>query len=310
MIHRRKGSDIWPNFFIVGAPKAGTTSLYRYLQAHPEIFLPGLKEPHFFTSIRRSDPYGNLYWPVIDERHYLNLFRRATGAKAVGEASSSYLVTEEAACRIQSKVPKAKIIALLRDPIERAFSHYLMDVGFGVQPVPFYEAVVKDYTAAKKGMGITRLYVEDGLYYPSVKRYMDLFGAENVLVLVFEELMKSPLKWVHRTVEFLGLDWNLLQKDRLDKSYNEFGVARSWFADRIMQSKWLRFYVGPFVPTSLRLNLIKPLLLKKSAKPTLDSRAADLLRPIFAPDIANLEEILGRDLPFSTTKQGRVPVVA
>ena len=308
--HLRKHLALWPTFFIVGAPKAGTTSLYRYLQAHPQIFLPERKEPHFFTELRPCQQLRHLYWPVRNERRYLNLFRHAGGAKAIGEGSPSYLITERAAHGIKAKVPKAKIIILVRDPIQRAFSHYLMDVREGVQSLPFYEALVKDYQATEKGWGISRLYVEEGRYYSSVRRYMDLFGTENVLVLVFEELVKAPAQAMLRCLEFLGLESGLLPSDRLRKAYNQFAVPRNWLTGRIIKSRWLRLYVAPLVPTSVRLKLIRTMLLKKGAKPPLDQHAAEYLRPLVTEDLARLETLLGRELPFHTTKRQAGPAAS
>src|SRR5262249_54680506 len=118
----------WPNFLIVGAANSGTTSLYTYLNQHPEVFLPALKEPHYFSQIHPAYEQRYLRTYVRDERTYLGLFRKSTGYRAVGEASTSYLSEPEAPSRIYSVAPKTKIIIILRDPVERAHSHYLMDV--------------------------------------------------------------------------------------------------------------------------------------------------------------------------------------
>ena len=131
-----KSGDILPNFFIVGAPRAGTTSLYRYLRRHPQVFMPAVKEPHFFANIN-PDPDQRHLFPAMDEGQYVRLFRGALHYRAIGEASPSYLVTKGAAERIKARVPNAKIIMLLRDPTERAFSHYLMDIRDGLQSLPF-----------------------------------------------------------------------------------------------------------------------------------------------------------------------------
>ena len=138
-----------PNFFIVGAAKAGTTALYYYLKRHPDVFMCPIKEPHYFSSDIRYENFSTFHKRVhsklkirdylqnsqLYEVHidwvtgwmdYLALFRESNGEKAIGEASTGYLYSESAAANIAEKCPKAKIIIVLRDPIERAFSHYKM----------------------------------------------------------------------------------------------------------------------------------------------------------------------------------------
>src|SRR5215469_4673603 len=141
----------WPSFFIIGAANSGTTSLYGWLKQHPEIFMPALKEPHYFSQIRPSYEQRYLRTYVTDSRAYLKLFCRGACSRAIGEASPSYLFDREAPLRIRSVVPHAKIIVLLRDPLERAQSHYLMDVREGVQERTFDEAVKDDWNRKRKG---------------------------------------------------------------------------------------------------------------------------------------------------------------
>src|SRR5919108_5774969 len=108
----------WPNLFIVGAAKAGTTSLYHYLAQHPDVYMAPMKEPHFFSQIR-PDPKLEAFFPHVDnEAKYLALFAAAGDEKVRGEASTSYLWHPDVADAIRSKRPDAKIVAMLRDPLE------------------------------------------------------------------------------------------------------------------------------------------------------------------------------------------------
>src|SRR6267142_5190973 len=118
----RRAQEMWPNFFIVGAPKAGTTSLYHYLRQAPGVFLPICKEPHYFSLSEPTPGSCLLFRPITRKSKYLALFRGSEHHKARGDASPSYLVTESAAIRIRAEVADAKIIIMLRDPIQRAFS--------------------------------------------------------------------------------------------------------------------------------------------------------------------------------------------
>lgn len=299
----------WPDFFIVGAPRAGTTSLYHYLRRHPDLFMPAVKEPHFFAQIRPVPEQSHLF-PAMDEQRYLRLFKGARDHLAVGEASPSYLVTTEAARRIQERVPHARIIILLRDPVERAFSHYLMDVRDGLQTLPFYEALVKDYQAPRKEWGAARLYVEEGRYHDSIKRYAGSFGAGNVAVFLCEGLALNANLVVSHVLEFLGLDPGRMAPLREPRIYNGFSVSRNGVADWIVKSKWARKYAAPLVPPLWRSRLVAGVLHKPAAKPPLDPRAVSFLRELLTPDLDRLEEFLGQKLPFFRTRgapDGRIP---
>ena len=116
--------DRWPNFFIVGADKAGTSSLYSYFKEIPEIFMSPIKEPNYFSV--KTMPQNGLLNTIRDKKKYLALFKNVKNEKILGEASPSYLADPEAANLIHQVSPRSKILISLRDPAERIFSHYLM----------------------------------------------------------------------------------------------------------------------------------------------------------------------------------------
>jgi hypothetical protein len=298
--------DPWPNFFIVGAANSGTTSLYRCLNQHPEVFLPALKEPHYFAQVRPAYEQRYLRTYITEESAYLKLFRRGAGYRALGEASPSYLFEVEAPSRIQRVVPQARIIILLRDPLERAHSHYLMDVREGTQDQDFYQAIEKDWYQVQKGWGISHLYVELGLYAQQVDRYMSTFGRKQVLVLMFEELRKASQNdksALAKVLRFLDVDLNYL--GRIDTSYaeNSYGVARWSWARRLAGSNRVRRLGQILVPPSLGSNqavkrlVFQRFFVKSAPRPEIDRRARELLCSIFDPDLRALEELLGRRLP-------------
>jgi hypothetical protein len=177
----------WPNLFIVGAVKAGTTSLYRYLNQHPDIYMSPTKEPDYFT---QDD---------ADTDAYLRLFEGASEEKILGEATPWYLSRPGTAERIKRACPDAKVIIMLREPVSRAYSHYLMDVRNDMQTSDVWEAVQKDYRVPEHG------YVKLGLYCQQVARYIDVFG-DHVLVVFFEELVRDPRGTLEGVLDFLGVD--------------------------------------------------------------------------------------------------------
>ena len=130
--------DSRPNFFMVGAPKTGTSSFFNYLSEHPDIFLPAVKELHYFSYPEVSDTYYDIPF-VTSESEYLRLFDGRRNEKMAGDLSPSYLFQSRAAERILRFQPDARIIISLRNPIKRAISHYLMDVRLGYQDRPLAE---------------------------------------------------------------------------------------------------------------------------------------------------------------------------
>jgi len=139
--------DVWPNFFIVGAAKAGTTSLYSYLDATPGVYMSSVKEPAFFRTTKSS---RQNITKIHDKSKYLKLFNGVTDEKAIGEASPSYLRDPETPKLIHDVVPDARIIILLRDPVQRAFSAYLMRDSKGLSNQTFHNLVTDCLEKKKK----------------------------------------------------------------------------------------------------------------------------------------------------------------
>ena len=165
-----------PNFIIAGAPKAGTTSLYHYLSEHPEVFMSDPKEVNFFSK-EEIDAQG-LYYDIFKAGNiseYKKLFINANGKKAVGEASVSYLYYQEVPQKIKRIIPDAKIIIALRSPVERAFSHYLMDLRLGYIELSFEDVVYKRVEHKYLNLYYQQ-YVELGFYFEQVRRYIKCFG--------------------------------------------------------------------------------------------------------------------------------------
>jgi hypothetical protein len=296
----------WPNFFIVGAANSGTTSLYTCLNQHPQVFLPALKEPHYFAHVRPSYEQRYMRTYVTEQNAYLKLFRSGAGYPAIGEASPSYLFDVEAPARIRRFLPHAKIIMLLRDPVERAHSHYLMDLREGAQSEHFYRAIEEDWYRSQKGWGVSHLYVELGLYAEQVSRYLNTFGSQQVLILMFEELRRASENGksaLAKVLRFLQVDPDYL--DRIDTSYaeNSYGVARWSWARRLAGSNRVRRVGQILVPASFGSNqavkrlIFQRFFVKSAPRPEMDPRAKDLLCSIFEPDIRALEKLLQQRLP-------------
>jgi hypothetical protein len=321
--------SVMPNFFIVGAAKAGTTALYEYLKQHPQVYMPPLKEPQYFSQLetRYGDQnYVNVAWRhgtgflplrtiadrgvpgvawVGDEASYLKLFEGADGFRAVGEASTSYLGFEDTAERIYEQVPEARIMILLRDPIERSYSHYLMDVQGGRQTLSFYDAIIKEYQDPNFGWTKNwHRYIM--LYHPGVKRYLDVFGGEQVLVLLTEDLQGDPSSLVMKVAEFLDLDTAPVGTIDFTTKHNTYRIPRNRLVQMVLGSSGLRFIGRKFTPRLGLRTVRDKVFFKQQEKPAVDARALDILREVYASDIAKLEILLGRSLPELRRSWGEV----
>ncbi len=147
-----------------------------------------MKEPHFFSQIEPA-PERKAFFPhVTDEDEYLALFEGATTEELLGEASTSYLWDRQAAERIKRVVPEARILIVLRDPVDRAYSQYWNDVREGIDRRSFLEALVEEQRSGPGAWGVSSLYIDCGRYADQVERYLDRFGA-RVQVLFFEDFV-------------------------------------------------------------------------------------------------------------------------
>jgi hypothetical protein len=289
--------EIWPNFFLVGAAKAGTTSIYNYLSKHPEVFFPVVKEPHFFTRVSPALEQRFLIEAVTKRSAYLRLYSHASGHSVIGDASPSYLWHPKVPQRIRAEVPHAKIAVILRDPVERAYSHYLMDYREGAQNKPFYEALLVDMNRREKGWGVSYLYYELGLYAAQVQRYLETFEAERLKVLMFDDFRRDAKAVLREIAEFLGLDPNPLAHVDTSRKYNAYAAPRNQYLRRVAGANLSRMLGQALMPHWLGAFIFERIFLKHAPKPPLDPRARELLCSLYDPELDRLEKLLGRRLP-------------
>lgn len=280
------GESPWPNLFIVGASRAGTTSLSRYLGAHPEIFMTPFKEPHFFSGHRHP-----LLPFVHDQNAYLRLFAGAR-EPVRGEASTSYLANEAAAVRIKEVSPDARILIALRDPVDRAYSVFWRRVRTGLERRSFAAAVAQELDP---GFGEPSSYAWSSRYAGNVRRFLRVFGP-NVRIVVFEELIRDVPRELAGVFAFLGVDAAVAERIPPEK-HNPFAMPRNRLAARLLGSSRARRVGRALVPFALREPLERRLV-ETRAKPPIDRETERLLIEFFAPDVRELATLLGRSLPW------------
>lgn len=296
--------DPWPNLFIVGAAKAGTTSLYHYLAQHADIYMAPVKEPHFFSGIRPAPELEAFFPHVSDEAAYLSLFANAHAEKVRGEASTSYLSHPHVANAIWQKRPEAKIVIMLRDPVERAYSNYWNDVREGIEPRSFAAAVSEELAGPPGAWGVSSLYVDGGLYADRVARYLDKFGG-NVLVLFFEEFVRDVQHTLEDVFAFLEVDpaWAARVEPEV---HNPFALPRNLLGRRLLGSGTVRSLARSLLPRSLRA-YGRSRLVVRAEKPPMEMDIRRRLLAVYEPDVERLSDLLGRLPPWPAFERGTGP---
>lgn len=294
-----------PNFLIVGAQKAGTTSLYHYLGQHPEVYVSPVKEPHFFNNEGGGRVYAGPYpgpaRRITTVQEYEKLFDGVSDEKAVGEASPSYLYLPEVPGRIRRRIPEAKLIAVLRDPVERAYSAYLHTVRTGREPLEdFREALRDEERRIREGWHHLYHYRNRGYYHEQLGRYYEAFGRERLRVYLHEELNEDPAGIFADAFRFLGVDDTFVPDT--STRYNPSGVPRNRATSALVSR------LGALTPAAKRL---LPFGVRQSIKgrifakaPPLDPRAREELLEAYRGDVLALQKLIGRDLSGWLTPSG------
>ncbi|WP_204141131.1 sulfotransferase domain-containing protein [Halomicronema sp. CCY15110] len=294
-----------PNFLLIGAAKSGTSSLYYYLKQHPDIFMPASrdqKEPDFFTlegqNQERIGPFGPFLMKsaITDLDTYQQLFADVNGEKAIGEASTSYIYSQTAAQRIHSHVPDAKIVAILRDPAERAYSHFLFSLSNGREPHPNFEKALKEeQQRIDDGWSFQWHHRRRGFYFEQLERYYATFGASNVYVCLYEDLRSEPQKLLKSIFEFLEVDNSFLPNT--NKRHNPTKVPKNQTLNSLLNKpNPLKDSIKHFLPKGVRKKITQPLKDKNLGKPELPKRLRQELIADYHDDILKLQELIDRDL--------------
>jgi len=290
--------DKWPNFFIVGIDKAGTTSLYHYLKKIPGVYMSPKKEPWYFAPVIRSrrDYPGK----VDNEKNYLNLFKDVKDESAIGEASPVYWRDPKAPSLIHEKVPLAKIIISLRDPVERLFSGYLMNMRTKLSYTSFNELVKNRLDPNNEDV------IKPPFYYENIKRFFDTFDRNQIKIIIFEEWIKKPQETVEEILSFLGINYTINDFENEAHNTSVKGNPRGKIAQFILRSKVSHKFAQNLIPVTFKDHINKNILLgKEKPKPKMSEQGKEFLINYYREDVRKLEILLGRKLPWPnfTVKQ-------
>lgn len=289
---------ILPNFLIIGGAKGGTTSLYHYLSQHPDVFMSKNKEPCFLCVENGKRDFSNEKTKFItDISDYLRLFDRAKGFRAIGEASTAYLYKyDETIQNIKKYFPdykKLKIVVILRNPIDRAFSHYLMNCRDLREELTFDNALAAEKKRLNNDWHFDFAYVDRGMYFEQMKAYMDVF--DNIKIFLYEDLEKDADGLMIQLFSFLGVPDNFIPET--GEHFNVSGIPKNkallWLVSQ--QNPFVR--VGHrFLPNNLKHTIKKVVYAGALEKSKMDFNVRKKLIEIFRTDVTKLEKLIGRDL--------------
>jgi hypothetical protein len=291
-----------PDFFIVGSAKCGTTALFEYLTRHPKVFMPAMKEPKYFCSDLKT--IGGT--PTYED--YMALFTAAPAGTLTGEASTLYVYSKIAIERLMTHNPGAKIIMMLRHPVDAAHSLYMARWGYQHENIATFEGAWRAQEARLSGRQVpanwpdplTLQYGAMYRYAPQVRRLMSLVPEKQRHFIIYEEFFSDPRRHYDETLRFLGLP---LHANASFSVVNPAIGPRSVRIDRLLRSppEWLKRLYSPIRPLldaaglrpqqlAWRLNSVP------TAKAAIPSVFRDELCRYFSDDIAELESLLGRTL--------------
>lgn len=305
-----------PNLFIVGAMRCGTSSLFIYLNEHPEVFMPEVKEPMYFG----SDLYDSSFPELLPE--YLCLFKKATNEKIIGEASTTYLYSQLAAKEIKAFSPQAKIIIMLRNPVDMMYSLYsqsyhhwrkLYNQGKGYENIADFSDALKAEAERKQGRCVPGtlvskrfrsyfyLYYRDlARYTNQVQRFFDVFDSENIKVIIFEDLIHHPCNVYQEVCRFLNIDSGFHPNF---KAYNQTRISSGSLLEKtvVHTPAPVRHFVRRSITYVLGHKLWEQItdgIFASERPPNLDPGLRKSLQEEFKPEVVRLGELIGRDLRY------------
>ena len=308
-----------PNFFLVGVVKGGTTSLHHYLDQHPEIYMSPVKETNFFS---RNDINPTIFSKayahdvnvdlkkylskkkkekihiahVTQQSDYFRLFSKVDKETAIGEASNSYLLYPTAPKLIREAYPKAKIMVMLRNPVERAYSQYIMNIRLGkTLETDFIHEIQQDNQKEIRGWGANHQYLYIGKYHKQIKRYLDIFPREQVLICWYDEYRRQPEKVLNSICNFLEVRSDFVPNT--NEKLNTAGVPKYGKLNYYINQNGLVSWAKRKFPRSWRKPFKKMMYsTEQSDIPKMTADEREWLINYYREDIMNLSGLLNRDL--------------
>ena len=295
-----------PNFIVVGAAKAGTTSVYHYLKAHPQVFMCPMKETNFFQNelpdfshIPRAEQKKKAHFRIQTIEEYEKLFEGVRDEIAIGENSPIYLRSEAVAENIKRHVPQAKIVILLRNPIQRAYSNYTHQVKTGGETRSFMEVIEDDLKKLEK-FGVRKAggyALQRGFYSWQVAMYFELFGREQVKTLLFDDLQRDANGFMKELYAFLGVSTAFDAVTSIQ--HNVSGTPKNKALDALLAGNAITKGIKktlPKIETSKAYVKAMGVKNRNLEKAGMSQEERKLLRELYAEDMTKLAEMIDQDV--------------
>jgi sulfotransferase family protein len=308
-----------PDFFLLGAPKAGTTALHAALAQHPQLYLSPVKEPKFYLCDGQRPPRSRQRGPgdahsarewVWQRSKYEALFDAAPAGEMRGESTPFYLYDRAAHRRIHADVPNAKLLVVIRDPVDRAYSNWMHLRSDGLEPIPDFEAAwAAENSRVSDGWAPFWHYRRLGLYGEQLRDLTTLFAPEQVHVLRYRDLVESPVESLDAVCAFLGVSTGVIGGAKQANSHPY--VPPSVRATVLGRALRAGAAVGAYAPPRAWRRLSRPLLASLqrggARRPVLDADLRLRLVEAYREDNALLGEITGRSFAdwLGTTSRGQ-----
>lgn len=293
-----------PNFILLGAARSGTTSLYTYIGQHPEIFTSSVKEPSFFafegSALDYRGPEDDWMKGRVDTRleDYIAHFASVDQETAIGEASVVYLFSPDAPAQIRRHLADVRLIAILRNPVERAYSHFLYNVGQGREPVhDFNKALDLEPKRIADYWEWFWQYQGVGYYGRQLARYYELFDRDRIRVYLYDDLSANPLALLRDLFGFLEVDDTFIPD--VTKQHVVSGKRRNRRIQRVVDGNTpVKKLLRAVLPAEWQRRLVNSPRVKAfmHERPPMPISARDRLRQAYRDDIRELQNLIKRDL--------------
>ncbi|MFY0606784.1 MAG: sulfotransferase [Cyclobacteriaceae bacterium] len=302
-----------PNFLVIGAGKSGTTSLYEYLNEHPEVFMSPIKETNFFAlegeqlEDQENDPEQMRHypWSITDQESYSDLFKDAGDHQAIGEVSPMYLYSKKAAFAIKKRMPRVKLIAILRQPTERLYSRYLHLAREGRT----LSSDIEDALDRKSIWWKRNDLVQEGFYHSHLNHYFNLFSEEQIHIVLYEDFRNNPQNVIEGIYKFIGVDPCFMPS--MDTEYNVSGFVANANVDKIIgQNSMVKSMIVKAAPSLAKYlsesrkvkSWVNQLRNRNLRRPPLSARLKRQINEIYSTEIIRLQVLINRDLSHWLTK--------
>lgn len=293
-------SNNLPNFVVIGAPKSGTTSLYHYFRQHPDIYLPKVKELHYFSfpelGMASMGPGDSVVRDGLCQtwEQYTNQYLEVGNQSAIGDISPSYLYYSNSAKKIKDNLGVVKIIAIIRNPVDKAFSQYMHMIREGLETLTFPDALAAEASRREQNWGDIWRYAESSLYAERLQEFIEVFGKENVKVVLFEDFTKDTPTVLTELLNHIGVDPSV--EINTEEKFNRTGVQKNEVISKMMRNpSRLKTMVKLVIPANLRFRLRNWIINSNTGdKPELPPELRQNLLSYFQENISSVERLIGR----------------